>query len=74
MTIEKIVELVALIVGGASIVSASLYAALALIAPKTESDADDRALGFLDKVVKGLTWLKSLVDAVALNFGKSQAK
>lgn len=70
MDILKLVEISLLVVGAASVAALGLEGALQLIAPKTETTADDKVLGVLGKVVKALSWLKGVLDGVALNFKK----
>lgn len=44
-------------IGALTVLLTGLAGALRLLAPKTKSDLDDRALGFVDKLVAGLRWV-----------------
>ena len=70
MDILKLVEIALVVIGAASVAALGIQGALELIAPKTESTVDDKALGFVGKLTAGLKWLKAVLDGVALNLKK----
>lgn len=51
-------------IGALTVLLTGLAGALRLLAPKTESDLDDRALTFVDKVVGALRWLDAKLLAL----------
>lgn len=58
MDLSKLGEGALLALGVVLAVLLGIRVALALLAPKTESDLDDRALGVVDKVVRALEWVR----------------
>ncbi len=70
MDFAKYVEYGLLAVGAASVAALGLHGALLLVAPKTASTVDDKAVGVLGYVVKALGYAKKGLDFLALNLKK----
>ncbi len=62
--VSMVGEYALLVLGALVAVLGGLHGALALLAPKTESTVDDKALGFVDKVKAAVEWLAGKLAAL----------